>query len=99
MLETMKTYRITQEMVDNVAQAYGAVIDRIMGAQDLDELVDGGEWSGPAAARKLERAHEQLFLEKANEYNVDVDALKEAVYDLLNEEQDVSGLDWNSYQG
>jgi len=55
------------------------------GAQDLDELVDGGEWSGPAAARKLERAHEQLFLETANEYNVDVSALKGAVYDLLNE--------------
>jgi hypothetical protein len=75
------------------------VVDRIMGAQDLDELVDGGEWSGPAAARRLERALEQLFLEKANEYNVDVDALKEAVYDLLHDEQDVSDLDWDLYQG
>lgn len=99
MLEANAVNGITQEMVENTAQMYAELVDRIMGGAELDYAVDAGEWSGPAAARKLERAHEQLFLEKANEYNVDVDALKEAVYDLLNEEQDVSGLDWDSYQG
>ena len=42
MLKANAVNGITQEMVDNVAQAYGAAVDRIMGAQDLDELVDGG---------------------------------------------------------
>jgi hypothetical protein len=91
--ETMKAYGITQEMVEDTAQAYSAIVDRCMVGAQLDAEFDGGEYSGPAAERAMDKAIDQMFLEKANEYNVDVNALKEAVYEFLSptEDEDYSG--------
>lgn len=92
--ETMKAYGITQEMVENVAQAYGTIVDRCMVGAQLDAEFDGGEFSTPAAVRAFERKVEEMLVRESERYGVDVNALKGAVYDFLNtpeEGEDHSG--------
>ena len=78
------SFEITQEMVENTAQTYAELVDRITGGAELDHAVDAGEWSGPASDRALTRESDQLFIKQAETYGVDVNELKYKVYEFLN---------------
>ncbi len=88
------SFEITQEMVENTAQAYSAIVDRCMVGAQLDAEFDGGEWSEPAAVRAFERKVEEMLVRESERYGVDVNALKGAVYKFLSpteEDEDHSG--------